>query len=81
MTEEASNLNEVVVTALGIEKEKSKVGFAVQTIKGSELTKAREPNPVNSLVGKVAGLNVGASAELLGAPRKYYLEAAIRYYM
>ncbi len=67
--EAANALSEVVVTSLGIEKEKSKVGFAVQTVKGSDLIKAREPNPINSLVGKVAGLTVGASAEILGAPQ------------
>ncbi len=69
LTESATGLNEIVVTALGIEKEKSKVGFAVQTIKGADLIKAREPNPVNSLVGKVAGLTIGTSAEILGAPQ------------
>ncbi|MEO5583210.1 MAG: SusC/RagA family TonB-linked outer membrane protein, partial [Saprospiraceae bacterium] len=69
LNEGVNALTEVVVTSLGIEKEKSKVGFAVQTVKGSELIKAREPNPVNSLVGKVAGLTVGASAEILGAPQ------------
>jgi len=61
-------IKEVIVTALGIEKVKSTIGFAVQDIKGSELVKAREPNAINSLTGKVAGLTVGASAELLGSP-------------
>ncbi|MBV7533444.1 SusC/RagA family TonB-linked outer membrane protein [Chitinophaga sp. sic0106] len=61
-------LNEVVVTALGIRKEVKRVGYAVQEVKGADLTKAREPNAVNGLVGKVAGLTIGASAELLGAP-------------
>ncbi|WP_160714399.1 SusC/RagA family TonB-linked outer membrane protein [Chitinophaga solisilvae] len=61
-------LDEVVVTALGIRKEVKRVGYAVQEVKGADLIKAREPNPVNGLVGKVAGLTVGASAELLAAP-------------
>lgn len=63
------NLSEVVVTALGIKKEKKKLGYAVQEVKGEDLVKAREPNPINSLVGKVAGLTVGTSAELLAAPQ------------
>jgi len=62
-------LNEVVVTALGIKKEKKKLGYAVQEVKGEDLVKAREPNPINSLVGKVAGLTVGASAEMLAGPQ------------
>jgi TonB-linked SusC/RagA family outer membrane protein len=61
-------LDEVVVTALGIRKEVKRVGYAVQEVKGADLIKAREPNPINGLVGKVAGLTVGASAELLAAP-------------
>ncbi|QJB40604.1 SusC/RagA family TonB-linked outer membrane protein [Chitinophaga oryzae] len=61
-------LEEVVVTALGIRKEVKRVGYAVQEVKGADLVKAREPNPINGLVGKVAGLTVGASAELLAAP-------------
>jgi TonB-linked SusC/RagA family outer membrane protein len=65
---DATQLSEVVVTALGIEKDKAKVGYATQEVKGSSLIKAREPNAINGLVGKVAGLNVGASAELVGAP-------------
>jgi TonB-linked SusC/RagA family outer membrane protein len=65
---DATQLSEVVVTALGIQKDKSKVGYATQEVKGSQLLMAREPNPINSLAGKVAGLNVGTSGELLGAP-------------
>jgi TonB-linked SusC/RagA family outer membrane protein len=62
-------LNEVVVTALGVKKDKKIIGYSTQEVKGSELIKAREPNPINSLVGKVAGLTVGSSAELLGSPQ------------
>jgi TonB-linked SusC/RagA family outer membrane protein len=65
---DATQLSEVVVTALGIEKDKGKIGYATQEVKGSELVRAREPNPINSLVGKVAGLNIGSSPEILGAP-------------
>ncbi len=65
----ADAMNEVVVTALGVKKEVKKLGYAVQEVKGSDLVKAREPNPINNLVGKVAGLTVGVSPELLGAPQ------------
>lgn len=64
----AKNLSEVVVTAFGIKKDIRNTGVAIQTVDGSQLIKAREPNPINSLAGKVAGLTVGASTELLGAP-------------
>jgi len=65
---DAKQLNEVVVTALGIRRDVKTVGFANQAVQGSELVKAREPNTVNSLVGKVAGLSIGTSPELLGRP-------------
>lgn len=68
MVEDAQNLSEIVVTALGIEKDKAQLGYATQAVQGEDLVKAREPNAINSLTGKVAGLTVGSSAEILGAP-------------
>ena len=61
-------LNEVVVTALGIKKDIRRTGVSIQSVDGAQLIKAREPNAINSLVGKVAGLTIGASAELLRRP-------------
>ena len=66
---QAAVLQEVVATALDIKKTKASLGYAVQDVKGSELTKARESNPVANLVGKVAGLTVGVTGEMLGAPQ------------
>ena len=63
------NLTEVVVTALGVKKELKRIGYATQEVKGSDLTKARDVNPIQSLTGKVAGLTVGASAEMLARPQ------------
>jgi TonB-linked SusC/RagA family outer membrane protein len=68
LAESATELNEVVVTALGIEKTRSTIGYAIGDVKGSEMVKAREPNAINSLAGKVSGLVVGSSSEILGAP-------------
>jgi TonB-linked SusC/RagA family outer membrane protein len=48
----------VVVTALGIKREKRSLGYSVTTVAGSSLTEARETNFVNGLEGKVAGVNV-----------------------
>ncbi|QNK64577.1 SusC/RagA family TonB-linked outer membrane protein [Pedobacter sp. PAMC26386] len=65
---DSKSLNEVVVTALGIKKDKKAVGYAVQEVKGSDLVKAREPNAIASLTGKVAGLTIAASSNLFGNP-------------
>ncbi len=51
-------LSEVVVTALGVEREKKALGFAVQDVDGSEMTEARETNLVNALSGKIAGATI-----------------------
>ena len=59
---EATALNEVVVTALGIKKEKKALGYAVSELKGEELVQARSTNMANTLVGKVAGLNITGTA-------------------
>lgn len=68
LTPVAQNLNEVVVTALGVKKEVKKLGYAVQEVKGEDLVKARDQNPITGLTGKIAGLSVGASAEMLAKP-------------
>ena len=78
---ESKQLGDVVVTALGIKKDKRIIGYSTQEIKGSDLVKAREPNAINSLVGKVAGLTVGASAELLGNPEVLLRGGAINLYV
>jgi len=68
LQEDTKALTDVVVTAYGIKRETKKIGYSVQEVKGSDLIKARDANPINSLAGKVAGLTVGASAEMLGRP-------------
>ncbi|WP_316812638.1 SusC/RagA family TonB-linked outer membrane protein [Pedobacter heparinus] len=66
-------LNEVVVTALGITKEKKTLVYSTQTVSTDELTKARELNVVNSLSGKVAGLDVVRSSSGLGGSSRITL--------
>ena len=51
-------LNEVVVTALGIPKEKKALGYSVQDVKGEEIAKAKETNVINSLQGRVSGAQI-----------------------
>ncbi len=55
-------LDEVVVTALGQSREKKGLGYAVQDVKGEELETARESNIVNSLQGKVSGVQITNSS-------------------
>lgn len=55
---ESMEISEVVVTALGIKREKKSLGYALSEVKGEGLTQTRDPNVVNSLSGKVAGLQI-----------------------
>jgi TonB-linked SusC/RagA family outer membrane protein len=68
LEEDLKSLNEIVVTALGIKKDARRIGVAIQTVDGASIVKAREPNAINALVGKVAGLTIGAQPELLRRP-------------
>ena len=68
--EEGVSLSEMVVTALGISREKKSLTYASQTIQGGQLTQVRDANFVNTLQGKVAGLVVtNASSGVGGATR------------
>ena len=78
---DSKQLNEVVVTALGVKKEAKKIGYSIQEVKGADLLKAREANPVNGLVGKVAGLNVGINAELLASPTVLLRGSPLNFYI
>ncbi len=55
-------LKDVVITALGVTKEKRALGYSVSEVKGSTLTEARENSFVNGLEGKIAGVNVSGVA-------------------
>jgi TonB-linked SusC/RagA family outer membrane protein len=60
LEEDTQALEEVVVTALGIKKESKKLGYATSTIAGAALTENRTPNFMNSLTGKVPGVNISS---------------------
>ena len=63
---DSQQLDEVVVTALGIEREKKSLGYASQELDNDEVVQAREPNLLNSMSGKVAGLQITNSPTGLG---------------
>lgn len=67
MTEDSKQLNEVVVTALNIPREKQSLGYAVQEIDGEAVTQTKEQNVINSLSGRVAGVQVRSSNTLGGS--------------
>ena len=58
-------MDEVVVTALGIKRATKALSYNVQEVKGDELTTVKSANFMNSLAGKVAGVNINASHPVL----------------
>ncbi|SHN31112.1 SusC/RagA family TonB-linked outer membrane protein [Mucilaginibacter sp. OK098] len=81
MADDSRILNEVVVTALGIKRETKRLGYSVQELNGAEVTKAREPNAINGLTGKISGLNVGINQELLAAPTVLLRGSPLNFYV
>ncbi len=66
MTEDTKTLSEVVVTALGITRAEESLGYSVQRVSSAGMDQARETNFVNSLAGKVAGVQITGSAGNIG---------------
>jgi len=64
---DAAQLSEVVVTALGIKREKKSLGYATQEVDGSAVSDVPTTNFMNSLSGKVAGLNIKSSGTMGGS--------------
>src|SRR5690606_21184200 len=73
LEEDNTILEEVVVTALGIQREKKSLGYAVQELRGTDLVEARETNLANAFTGKVAGLQVVRSSRGAGGSSKIVL--------
>ncbi len=64
---DATNLEEVVVTAMGVRKDKKSLGYAIDDIAADELMKNKTANALNSLSGKIAGVNITQSSGAAGA--------------
>jgi TonB-linked SusC/RagA family outer membrane protein len=67
LEENTEALEESVVTALGIKKERKALGYAVEDISGEELMRNKTANAINSLSGKIAGVNVTQSSGAAGS--------------
>ena len=70
---DSETLNEVVVTALGVAREKKTLGYAIQDVKGDAIVDAHETNIANALTGKIAGVNIIRSSNGPAASSKIIL--------
>jgi TonB-linked SusC/RagA family outer membrane protein len=66
LSESSNALTEVVVTAAGIKREKTSLGYSVTTISADKLAQKSEPDPLRALTGKVAGVNIQSSGGVAG---------------
>lgn len=80
LKEDQQNLNEVVVTALGIKRDKRNLTFSSQEVKGESLTQAREPNLVNALAGKVSGVQITSSSGSPGSSSRIVIRGSNSFY-
>ncbi len=62
LTTDITQLAEIVVTAQGQDKDKKSLGYSVQTVKGDDVSQKSEPNLLNALQGKLAGVNISSSS-------------------
>lgn len=76
LIEQSTDLNEVVVTALGIKREKKSLTYASQQLGGEEIRRAAGPNFMEALSGKVAGIDIKVSASGVGGSTKAVLRGA-----
>ncbi|WP_299390554.1 SusC/RagA family TonB-linked outer membrane protein [uncultured Gelidibacter sp.] len=67
LLENLEDLDEVVVTALGIKREKKALGYAVTEIKGAVIAETQRENFINGLAGRVAGVEVNSTSGLPGS--------------
>jgi TonB-linked SusC/RagA family outer membrane protein len=72
----ASSLNEVVVTALGVSRQKKGLGYATQSLNNSEITRGNNPNVATAIQGKIAGVEVRPSSGMPGASAQIYIRGA-----
>lgn len=76
MKEASQTLNEVVVTALGIKRDKKALGYGVQQVSGDELQVTRDASMINQLAGKVAGLSISATNAGAGSSSRIVLRGS-----
>ncbi|WP_455050213.1 SusC/RagA family TonB-linked outer membrane protein [Hoylesella nanceiensis] len=73
---ESKQLNEVVVTALGIKRSQKALSYNVQQVTSDELIRNKDANFINSLAGKVAGVNINTSSAGVGGASKVVMRGA-----
>src|SRR5688572_5718171 len=80
MEQDIASLEEVVVTALGVKREKRQLTYSTQEVSGDELVRSKEPNIINGLAGKVSGVQITSSSGTPGASTRIVIRGATSVY-
>lgn len=73
---DSKQLSQVVVTALGIERQRGTLGYAVETLTNRDITRASEPNLVRALQGRVAGVQISSASGAAGGATRIVIRGA-----
>jgi len=76
LSEDQQSLNEIVVTALGVKRDKRNLTYSSQEVKGDQITQSKEPNLVNALAGKVSGVQITSSSGTPGSSSRIVIRGA-----
>ncbi len=79
LTPDVTSLDEVIVTGLGIKKESKRLGYSATSVSTEELTKTRTVNPMESLQGQVAGLNISPPGAGAGGSMQIRLRGQVAF--
>ena len=63
---QTAKIDDVVVTAMGVQRKAKSLSYSTQVVKGEELTKVKDANPINNLTGKVSGVQINRSNSGIG---------------
>jgi TonB-linked SusC/RagA family outer membrane protein len=77
LSENVTLLSDVVVTAIGVKREKRMLTYSTQEIKSEELSRAKEPNLINAMDGKLSGVQITSSSGTAGASTRIVVRGAV----
>ncbi len=80
LLQNTTTLDEVVVTALGVKKEKRMLTYSTQQVQGEEVMKSKEPNILNGLTGKIAGVQITSASGMPGSSSRIVIRGVTSFY-
>jgi TonB-linked SusC/RagA family outer membrane protein len=80
LSKNVQQMNEVVVTALGVKREKRNLTYSTQEVKGEQLLATKEPNVINALAGKVSGVQITSASGSPGSSSRIVIRGTTSIY-